>query len=168
MTNEIICFTIVSEDIYIFSEMGDFLQSIALLSALVVSSLWTILLLRSAISSMHASKKTREEKRNIKKGYSWIQRLFLLHVKDSTAGDPRYNKYRRFLEKFLTGYAIASLVLWALVIVGIFVPRFNVVLIVLMSVKVILIDGIGAGFYIHFNTKKDKKRSTLHWKWTQV
>lgn len=143
------------------------MTSVILLIVLAVSSLWTILIIRSAVSTMHSAGKTYSQRQGVKRGYSWLQRLFLVHVRDSTAGMPKYNKYRSVLEKFLLGYMIACAVIWLCIIVGIFVPRFNVVIIVIMSVKALLVDILGVSFYLYFNTVKDKKHGTINWKWSK-
>jgi len=140
-------------------------MQLALLIILLVFSVWTILVLRSAIVSLHQAGKTKEELQNIKKGYSFIQRLFLLHVKDATAGTPKYNLHRKNIEKFLLGYIIAMAVLWVLLIFAVIFEGMVPFVSVLIIAKTVLIDIALMAFYIHANTVTDKKNKKFRWKW---
>ncbi len=133
---------------------------------LLLPSIWTVLIFRSAIVSLHNAGKTREEIENIKTGFSFIQRLFLLNIKDATAGTPKYNVYRHNIEKFLFGYLIAVFVLWVLVIISIVAKGMTGFVTVLTVIKMLLIDLIGAGVYLRFNTVFNKRTKRFHWKWT--
>ena len=140
-------------------------MQLALLIILLVFSLWTILVLRSAVVSLHQAGKSKEEIENIKKGYSFIQRLFLLNVKDASAGTPKYNVARKNIEKFLFGYIIAMAVLWVLLIFAIIFEGMVPFVSVLIIAKTVLVDILLMGFYIHSNTVKDKRNKTIRWKW---
>lgn len=140
-------------------------MQIALLVIHIISCLWTILVLRSAIVSLHQNGKTAEEIKNVKKGYSFIQRLFLLNVKDSSAGNPKYNSYRKNIEKFLFGYIIAMLVIWVLIILAIIFEGMVPFVSVIVIGKTILVDIAVIAVYLKFNTVIDKKNKTIRWKW---
>ena len=134
---------------------------------LLISSVWTILILRSAIVTMHSSGKTREELENVKKGYSFIQRLFLLNVKDASAGNPKLNLYRHNIEKFLFGYIIALFTIWILVIISILAPGMRGFVFALVIIKLVLADIGILGVFAKFNTVIDKKNKTISWKWAK-
>lgn len=140
-------------------------MQIALLVIHIISCLWTILVLRSAIVSLYQNGKTAEEIKNVKKGYSFIQRLFLLNVKDSSAGNPKYNSYRKNIEKFLFGYIIAMLVIWVLIIFAIIFEGMVPFVSVIVIGKTILVDIAVIAVYLKFNTVIDKKNKTIRWKW---
>lgn len=140
-------------------------MQLALLLILIISGLWTILILRSAIVSLHRTGKTREEIENIKKGYSFIQRLFLLNVKDATAGTPKYNLYRHNIEKFLFGYMIAMLAFWVLLILAVIYEGMVPFVSVLIIGKTVIVDIVIIALYLKANTVKDKKNKSIHWKW---
>ena len=140
-------------------------MQIALLVIHIISCLWTTLVLRSAIVTLHQNGKTAEEIRNIKKGYSFIQRLFLLNVKDSSAGNPKYNSYRKNIEKFLFGYLIAMLVIWVLIIFAIIFEGMVPFVSVIVIGKTILVDIAVMAVYLKFNTVIDRKNKTIRWKW---
>lgn len=140
-------------------------MQLALLIILLVFGLWTVLVLRSAVVSLHQAGKSKEEIANIKKGYSFIQRLFLLNVKDASAGTPKYNVHRRNIEKFLIGYIIAVAVLWVLLIFAVIFDGMTAFVSVLIITKTVLVDILLIGFYIKSNTVKDKKNKTIRWKW---
>lgn len=140
-------------------------MTFALLIILFVSSLWSILVLRSAVVSLHRAGKTEEEIKQIKTGYSAIQRLFLLNVKDSSAGTPKYNVYRRNLEKFLFGYIIATLVMWILLVLAVIFENMLTFVSVIIILKTVLVDIGVMAFYLKTNTVIDKKSKTIHWKW---
>lgn len=131
----------------------------------IVLSTWTVLVMRSAIVSLHNAGKSKEELENIKTGYSALQRFMLLNVKDSSAGMPKYNIYRKNIEKFLKIYLIVSLVIWVLLILAIVVEGMQTFVAVIIIGKAVIVD-IGVVFaYIKFNTVLDKKRKMLCWKW---
>ena len=141
-------------------------MTIALLVIHIISCLWTVLVLRSAIVSLHQCGKTEEEIKNVKKGYSFIQRLFLLNVKDASAGTPKYNLYRKNIEKFLFGYIIATLVMWLLIIFAIIFEGMVPFVSVVVIAKTVLVDIGVMAFYLKFNTVFDKKNKTIRWKWS--
>ena len=140
-------------------------MQLALLFILLISSTWTVLVLRSAVVSLHQAGQTPEEIANVKKGYSFIQRLFLLNVKDSSAGNPKYNVARKNIEKFLFGYLIAVAVLWVLLILAVIFDGMTTFVSVLIIGKAVLIDIVVIAFYLKANTVFDKKKKTIHWKW---
>lgn len=137
----------------------------ALLVILIISCLWTVLVLRSAVVSLHQAGKTKQELENIKKGYSFIQRLFLLNVKDATAGTPKYNLYRRNIEKFLFGYIIAMLAVWVLLILAVIFDGMIPFVSVVIIAKTVIIDIAIIGIYLKYNTVIDKESKTIRWKW---
>lgn len=141
-------------------------MTLALLIILIVSSLWTILVMRSAIVSLHQAGKSEEEIQNVKTGYSVIQRFFLLNVKDSTAGSPKYNLYRRNIEKFLLGYIIAMLVVWVLLIVAVVADGMVPFVSVIIIGKTVLVDIIVVAVYLKFNTVFDSEKKVIRWKWS--
>lgn len=140
-------------------------MQLALLIILLISCASTVLILRSAVVSLHQAGKTPEEIANIKKGYSFIQRLFLLNVKDASAGTPKYNVARKNIEKFLFGYIIAMAVLWVLLIFAVIFEGMVPFVSVLIIAKTVLIDIVLMAFYIKSNTVRDKKNKTIRWKW---
>ncbi|MBQ6381094.1 MAG: hypothetical protein IJJ41_05820 [Clostridia bacterium] len=140
-------------------------MQLALLIILIVFSAWTIFVLRSAIVSLHAAGKSKEELANIKKGYSFIQRLLLLNVKDATAGTPKYNGFRKNIEKFLFGYMIAILVLWVLLILSVIFDGMTAFVSVLIIGKTVIVDIVVMAFYLKANTVIDKKNKLIRWKW---
>lgn len=140
-------------------------MTFALLIILLISSLWTVIVLRSAVVSLHQAGKTPEEIENIKKGYSWIQRLFLLNVKDSSAGMQKYNLYRKNIEKFLFGYIIAMFVMWVLLVLAVIFENMVTFVSVIIIAKTVLIDIVVMAFYIKSNSVIDKKSKTIRWKW---
>lgn len=140
-------------------------MQLALLFILLISCAWTILILRSAIVSLHSAGKSEQELANIKKGYSFIQRLFLLNVKDATAGTPKYNGFRKNIEKFLFGYMIAMAVLWVLLILSVVFEGMTGFVSVLIIGKTVLIDILVIALYLKANTVVDKKNKRIHWKW---
>ncbi len=133
---------------------------------LLLPSVWTVLIFRSAVVSLHNAGKTRGEIENIKTGFSFIQRLFLLNIKDAAAGTPKYNVYRHNIEKFLFGYLIAVFVLWILVIISIAAKGIISFVTVLTVIKLLLVDLICVGVYLKFNTVFNKSTKRLNWKWT--
>lgn len=137
----------------------------ALLVILIISCLWTIFVLRSAVVSLHQAGKTKQELENIKKGYSFIQRLFLLNVKDATAGTPKYNLYRRNIEKFLFGYIIAMLAVWVLLIFAVIFDGMIPFVSVVIIAKTVIIDIAVIAVYLKYNTVIDKESKTIRWKW---
>ena len=140
-------------------------MTFALLIILLISSLWTILVLRSAVVSLHQAGKTEEEIQQVKTGYSAIQRLFLLNVKDSSAGMKKYNLYRKNIEKFLFGYIIAMFVMWILLVLAVIFENMVTFVSVIIIAKTVLIDIVVVAFYLKSNTVIDKKNKTIHWKW---
>ena len=140
-------------------------MQLALLIILIISSCWTIFVLRRAIASLHSAGKTKEELENIKKGYSFIQRLFLLNVKDATAGTPKYNGFRKNIEKFLCGYLIATLVLWVLLILAVIFDGMVGFVSVLIIGKTVIVDIVVMALYLKANTVIDKKNKMIRWKW---
>ena len=140
-------------------------MTFALLIILLISSLWTIFVLRSAVVSLHQAGKTDEEIENVKKGYSWIQRLFLFNVKDSSAGMKKYNLYRKNIEKFLFGYIIAMFVMWVLLVLAVIFENMVTFVSVIIIAKTVLVDIVVMAFYIKSNAVIDKKSKTIRWKW---
>ena len=140
-------------------------MTFALLIILIVFSLWTIFVLRSAVVSLHQAGKTQEEIDRVKTGYSAIQRLFLLNVKDASAGNPKYNIPRRNVEKFLMGYIIAMFAMWVLLIFAVIFDNMVTFVSVIIIAKTVLIDIVLMAFYIKSNTVIDKKNKTIRWKW---
>ena len=140
-------------------------MQIALLVIHLISCLWTVLVLRSAIVSLHQNGKSAEEIQNIKKGYSFIQRLLLLNVKDSSAGNPKFNTYRKNIEKFLFAYIIAMLVIWILIIFAVIFEGMVPFVSVIVIAKTVLVDIGVIAIYLKYNTVIDKKNKTIHWKW---
>jgi uncharacterized membrane protein len=127
--------------------------------------MWTILVMRSAVVSLHRAGKTPQEIENIKKGYSAIQRLFLLNVKDASAGTPKYNLYRRNIEKFLLGYIIAILVIWVLLILAVVFNGMIPFVSVIIIGKTAVVDIVIVALYLKYNTVTDKKNKVIRWKW---
>lgn len=142
-------------------------MTVALLIILIISSLWTILVMRNAMVSLHRAGKTKLEIAEIKKGYSAIQRLFMLNVKDSSAGTPKYNLYRKNIEKFLIGYIIATLIIWILLIIAIIVKGMVPFVSVIIIGKAIIIDIVLVALYLKFNTVIDKNKKSICWKWSE-
>ena len=140
-------------------------MTIALLVIHIISCLWTIFVLRSAIVSLHQAGKSNEEIQNTKKGYSFIQRLFLLNIKDATAGTPKYNTYRKNIEKFLFGYIIAVLVIWILIVFAVIFDGMVPFVSVIVIGKTVLVDIVVMVLYLKYNTVLDKKNKTIRWKW---